>query len=816
MMTSLAKSRLKYNRSRTVLTCVAVILTTTLLMALGTSAMGLLDFNRQQAAANSNLHGRYDGINAEQVKMLSNHTQVESLEASQIFASVEHGKMNGMLTYKETIKDGIYYGTGQLIEGRAAEKSNEICGPSAFFERLGVKPQVGERLTLSFRVQGKGEILTRDFVISGLVSERDVSKLDVSDTRIMYGAEISEALLNEMLPQEQRSYNAAVRISGEDSSTYDEMCQSLEDIAEDIGCGETALKINKEYLGTATDPGTDVIRVVVAIALLIIVFSGVVIYSIYYVGVITDVQEIGKLKALGASKKQIKRLITREGMFVMAISIPIGLVLGFLIPYLILPVIMRKSMEMTYMTFDLEGVSMFSLPVTILVAVAVLITVYISMLKPLRMAGRISPVEAMRYQESRRGRKLRKGYKNINVFRLSKANLTRNRRRTVVTMVTMGLSCVLFMSLAGVLSSMRAEDIADRELEGSDFKIAMDYEMNDEEYPENNLESISENSPFTDELMEQLESIDGVEKIRRVSTVPISSDSDAEIFKDGNHVSLSFFDEEKGNEYRKELESGELDYDSMVAGNGAVFTSDVFSEEYGIGTGDRLELTIYDGYRQVPLTVTVTASLDTGNAAMLEIPKELYDSLGLQSNSTTDLYIDVNEESYDEVKEELQQITDSQQRFSLFSRDEEMEIGAMGISMTKYPMYAILLMIAVIGFMNLINTMITSIVTRQKELGVIQAIGLDARQLLKMLSGEGMVFVAGTLAASLTVGNLVGYLVYLWGKEAHFMSLTGYHYPMWETLLLAAVLILGQLVVTFIISRRLRRQSIIDRIRGTE
>ena len=112
--------------------------------------------------------------------------------------------------------------------------------------------------------------------------------------------------------------------------------------------------------------------------------------------------------------------------------------------------------------------------------------------------------------------------------------------------------------------------------------------------------------------------------------------------------------------------------------------------------------------------------------------------------------------------------------------------------------------------------MITSIVTRQKELGVIQAIGLDARQLLKMLSCEGMVFVAGTLAASLTVGNLVGYLVYLWGKEAHFMSLTSYHYPMWETLLLAAVLILGQLVVTFIISRRLRRQSIIDRIRGTE
>ena len=136
MMTSLAKSRLKYNRSRTVLTCVAVILTTTLLMALGTSAMGLLDFNRQQAAANSNLHGRYDGINAEQVKMLSNHTQVESLEASQIFASVEHGKMNGMLTYKETIKDGIYYGTGSSSKEELRKNPTRYAGRRRFSKGL--------------------------------------------------------------------------------------------------------------------------------------------------------------------------------------------------------------------------------------------------------------------------------------------------------------------------------------------------------------------------------------------------------------------------------------------------------------------------------------------------------------------------------------------------------------------------------------------------------------------------------------------------------------------------------------------------------
>lgn len=119
----------------------------------------------------------------------------------------------------------------------------------------------------------------------------------------------------------------------------------------------------------------------------------------------------------------------------------------------------------------------------LLVIAVVVVTVYISLLKPMRMAGKISPIEAIRYQESSKNKKLRTGNISVNVFRLAKANLLRNKKRTIVTMVTMGLSCVLFMSMAGILNSMRADDIADRQLEGSDFKIEMDYDVNDETYP---------------------------------------------------------------------------------------------------------------------------------------------------------------------------------------------------------------------------------------------------------------------------------------------------------------------------------------------
>lgn len=821
MMTSLAGKRIRYNKSRTLLTAVAVALTAMLLMALGTSVTGLLDFNRQQAAANSNVHATIQNLTGAQIEKLSNHADVESLETNEIFATIEYGKMNGFLTYSREIKDGIHYGTGEITEGKMPERPDEIASSSAFFERMGVEPEVGNTFPVSFRVQGKGEIQTREFTISGILSSRDLSELDISDSRLAYGGQISGALADEMIPEQDRMYNAVIRVTGEEELNYDEITQKIEDLAHDIGAGENDVSLNKEYLSTATDPGTETLQIAAAIALMIVIFSGMVIYSIYYVGVITDVQEIGKLKALGATKKQIRHMLQKEGMFVSVIAIPAGLLLGFLMPYLVLPAVMRKAAEVSMMPFEAENIHMFSLSVMLLVVAVVLFTVYLSLLKPSRMAGKISPVEAMKYQESSDGKKSRKGNISVSVSRLAKANLVRNRKRTAVTMITMGLSCVLFMSLAGILNSMSADDIADRQLEGADFRIELDYSVNDETYPENNLDVINQNNPFTGDLLQQIQSIKGVEEFRSIRAVPVSSDFPSDLFAEGR-IALSDVSREKAESWENDVKRGKLDYDSLIGERkeggavscGAVFTSDTFMEEYGFAIGDQVEFTVYDGGRQIPLTVTIQASVDDGGSAAFVIPEESYEALGLENNSITDLFISVKDDAYDSVKKELQNIADENSRFSLYSRDEELDIGAMSVNVIKYPMYAILLMIAVIGFMNLINTMIISIVTRKKELGMLQAIGLSDRQLTRMLAGEGLVFTAGTLAAALTLGNLLGYLIFLWGKESHFMSVTEYHYPVWESLLLTLILAAGQLIVTWAVGKHMRRESLIERIRN--
>lgn len=94
---------------------------------------------------------------------------------------------------------------------------------------------------------------------------------------------------------------------------------------------------------------------------------------------------------------------------------------------------------------------------------AVLFTSAVSLAKPMRIAAKVSPIEAMRYQGlEKRGKKVRKGYQNLTIFRLTKANMARNKKRTGITIVTLGATGILFMVVATILSCAAPKEIARR------------------------------------------------------------------------------------------------------------------------------------------------------------------------------------------------------------------------------------------------------------------------------------------------------------------------------------------------------------------
>mgnify|MGYP002224842442 CR=1 FL=1 len=65
--------------------------------------------------------------------------------------------------------------------------------------------------------------------------------------------------------------------------------------------------------------------------------SGIVIYSIFYISVASSIRNYGQLRTIGTTKRQIKKMVYREGKLLAAIAIPIGLVIGNVIGYFLIP-----------------------------------------------------------------------------------------------------------------------------------------------------------------------------------------------------------------------------------------------------------------------------------------------------------------------------------------------------------------------------------------------------------------------------------------------------------------------------------------------
>ena len=88
---------------------------------------------------------------------------------------------------------------------------------------------------------------------------------------------------------------------------------------------------------------------------------------------------------------------------------------------------------------------------------------------------------------------------------------------------------------------------------------------------------------------------------------------------------------------------------------------------YGLKIGDILDLVVYDGDRQIPLTIKITGSMNAGGSSYFLVPEEVLRNLGLESNAVTDFNIYVSEPQYDGLKSYLTEITAENEFFALYS-----------------------------------------------------------------------------------------------------------------------------------------------------
>lgn len=145
-------------------------------------------------------------------------------------------------------------------------------------------------------------------------------------------------------------------------------------------------------------------------------------------------------------------------------------------------------------------------------------------------------------------------------------------------------------------------------------------------------------------------------------------------------------------------------------------------------------------------------------------------------------------------------------------------LSSIKMHMTGYqiPIYGLIVFIAIFGIINLCNTLMTNLVSRQQEFGVLQSIGLSNKQLYKMLRMECLYYVFGTMAITFIFGTAAGYILCQIFNQVGVFGKLHYTFPFLQVLLFFAVLVVIALIYSTLAIRYCHKQSLVDRIKTME
>lgn len=803
-ITKVALSNNKKNKTRSLLIMSAIFLTTTLLVIISTFASGMIRLQQENAASTyGSQYGMFLAIDGVQLQELQRRSEIQEIGIMSTAGILKGNEKGGFVSTDEAVRSMLPHNQEYLLEsGAYPEGLDEIAASRAFFEAEGYQNvSVGDKVSLYYRSGMSDEYKQKEFVVSGILCNREYYQVDAS-----YIVFCSSDFYENQFHEQERQYNVYFTLNDSVDVSMNNIDEALMSIATSCGIDTKKLMINDYYLSWTLEPSYEMIAVCGILIVGLVLFSVVVIYNIFQVGIAQKIQEYGKIKALGATKRQMRRLIFKEGMILAVIAIPFGLIVGFVIAKGSFGWLVEQGNKVSQGLTNSQ-IPLFSLPMLLISTAISLITVILALRKPMKIVANISPIEATRYLDNRshKNQGIRKGRRDVTVFSMTMANVTGNKKRTVGTILTMGLSCVLFVIISNCIGNIDTEYEARKGLNHGQFELKLDYSLEwDEAYPENNLDSILRENPLNQSLIDKIKQISGVTDVITREIVVASAN--------GSHQVISIVNKEDFESLRSESDIGNMNYEEAVKNKNIFFGWSMWMQADGYALDKPISLQLENGVSTFTYNGNIAGAFGSAYTYWL-MPEEVYHSLQSTGSSIGYLWIDCNQDDVAYVEQELKNLMEDTSYVRFRTYHDELETAEFASRMMKLGCYLFMAIIGLIGFMNLANTMIINITTKKQEYGVLQAVGMTNRQLNRSLQMQGLLFTVSTIIVALGVGLPLGYGLFSYMSKNGFFGINVYHVPVVPILVMIAVITGLQAILSFILSHNLKKETLVERIR---
>ena len=849
---------LKVNQTRNRVAIIAIALTTLLFSSIFSIGGTLLKSFQEESFRQS---GGYDhvsikDISEEQIEELSRDSAIVFSGKRLFLGFCEEDNFEEIQTevsYMDKNSSKTYYSVpehGSLPK----EGTKEVAMDSKALELLGIKPELGTEIPLTITV-GLEEKVTDTFTLCGWW-EHDPANMA---SQILVPKSYCLDVFDKLSKDVSKSWTMGImfrnswNLDGKLNNLLNRHGYQNENPEKDhyLSTG-----VNWGYLSTQFGKENDIVTVVaVLLVLFVVLFSGyLIIYNIFQISVQKDIQYYGLLKTIGTTKTQIQKMIRIQAFLFSVVGIPLGLILGFLVGNALVPVIL-KQMNQSVMTISIHpliflGASLFSV-----------LTVSLSCEKPGKIAGKVQPLEALRYVESKLKKKKSKGSDSrARILKMAFANLGRNRKKTVTVVLSLTLSAVLFYLVFAFSKGFDMDKFTEK-FYTSDFMFAS-----------KNYFKYEIPVGVEEETMLDLEVLDGVTESGRI----YCSTQDAWLKKEVWQISEDFYrkyendyaEEEKPDENGLYCESIELygmdefpasylevlegDVSKALQGKGNNIIAVVETDDFGtiqenscpFQVGDQIKVSYYEDRMRYDKKTGEKATRDTNREdlyweyvnrrdvdyticakVVLPYPMSSRFFSSMRFILGSDHYVkdtgsdfvlsylfNGDNDQTEEIQEFLEQYTkDSAYGFESKKQYQEQFSSFRNMFLLVGGILAFI--IGLIGVVNFFNSILTGIQSRKREFAMLQSVGMTGRQLRKMLIYEGIFYtLSSVLLATVLTVLLQVFVMKALTKVLWFFTLKVTLLPLF--IILPIYLLLG-ILIPVVCYGNLKKSSIVERLRDS-
>ncbi|WP_069999130.1 FtsX-like permease family protein [Cellulosilyticum sp. I15G10I2] len=815
IVNKLTLRQLKLNKKRTLITIIGVIISTAMITAVAALGSSFMDLMQRQTMANEGKwHVLYNDVNKTQLEAIQEDeaTKTLILEKDLGYAPLE-GSENPNKPYlfmKAYNPAGFENFPIVLSEGRLPQTPDELVISEAILTNAKIAYKIGDTLnldigeryvqnteedqpaltqTVSLRKDEEGiqEALTKEstktYSIVGII-ERPLWEPTWAPgyTVLSY--------IDEGHMDLEETVSARVIVGRIEAAIFENGARlAAQNDIKEVGFNHSLLR----YYGVVKD---DLLRGMLfnlsAIIIGIIMIGSVaLIYNAFAISVSERSRHLGMLASVGATKVQKRNSVFFEGAVIGAISIPIGIIAGFIgigVTFLCINPVVKETLPIT------ETFRVVILPSSLIVAAAIsAVTILISTYRPARKASRISAIDAIRQtadvkftDQSVKTYKLTRSLFGIEGD-LALKNLKRNKKRYKATVFSLIISMVLFLVVSSFTAGLKKALVLSQD--GINFDLEVTVESEDKEAREAVIRQIGLLSHITQ--LAQVDSLDAYTWIPEEAIAEYLKGTSEEALQDSKypyHVVINVLNDEDLRRYAQEAginfnllkDTKKLPAVVVDTIKYKDITLDKYIETKAVKTslGEKLDLSYYDSEREEKMPL--------GSVEIAALTHKMPDGVrGLGANSSFHIIIsqDVfnrvaagNDMAQKGISQRLYIKSDNPLR--LQEEIEALQSTAIGTNIYLYNVfvarqreeqmiflmsiftYAFILLITSICAANIFNTISTSIALRKREFAMLKSVGMTPKSFNRMISYESIFYGIKALIYGLPISLLVIYLMH--------------------------------------------------------